>query len=99
MGFLLVARLLVFMLGCFFDFFEIACIAVPIPWEDYNDRFTGKAFDQLLATDQAKHDKAALSMGAGSAPAPNAAQASAAAEAGNEDPFKGLSAAVESEKA
>ena len=64
--------------------------------EDYNDRVFGKAFDQLFKADQSKQDNAAPSMGAGGAPAPDASPASAATEAGNEDPMKGLSAAIES---
>ena len=52
MGFLLVGKLLVFVLCCFVDFFEIACIAVPMLREDYNDRISGNAFDQLLEADQ-----------------------------------------------
>ena len=64
--------------------------------EDYNDRVSGKAFDQLLEADQSKQDNGAPSMGEGGAPAPDALPASAATEAGNEDSMKGLSAAIKS---
>ena len=117
MGFLMVVKPLVVIVGWVIGFFEIAFVVVQmlspvaermlprllprvprdaiVVWFGVQRRTTTTASQarpssNRFETHQSKQDKAAPSMGAGGAPSPDAASASAAAEAVKEVLDKGL---------